>query len=114
MRTTIKTIALSLLVVAMSSVAFAAEKSEKAVSPELDVSISSLADAQVAVIFNKLEGETVKVKIYDAEGALIYTDKKIEGTSYSKKFNLKEYPAGKYTYKVSNDVYSVSKIVELY
>lgn len=114
MKTTIKTIALSLLVVAMSNLAFASEKSEKAISPELDVHISPLADAKVAVIFQKLEGEVVKVKIYDAEGALIYTDRKVKGTSYGKKFSLEQYPAGKYTYKVSNNLYSVSKVIELY
>lgn len=113
MKMTIKTIALSLLVVTMSNFAFAGEKSGKIVSPELQVQITPLVGTQVAVTFNKLEGEVVKVKIYDTEGSLIYTDKKIDGTSYNKKFNLKEYPAGRYSYKVSNEVYSVTKVVEI-
>lgn len=117
MKIQIKTIALSLIlsiiIVGFSSLAFASEKAEKVVSPELDVRITPLADTQVAVIFHKLEGEVVKVKIYDNDGSLIYIDKEGKGTSYTKKFNLEQYPAGKYTYKVSNDVYSVTKVIEL-
>jgi len=114
MKSMIKTIALSLLVVTMSNFAFAGEKSEKeSVSSELDVYMAPLVANQVAIVFNKLEGEVVKVKIYDTEGTLIHSDTEVEGTSYAKKFNLGKYPSGKYTYKVSNAVYSVTKVIEI-
>lgn len=112
MKTTIKIIALALLV-AVSTSTFAADKAEKIVSAELNVQIRSAADSKVVVRFDKLEGEEVSVKIYDAYGALIYSDKDVEGTSYAKAFDLSKYPAGKYAYVVANDVYSVKKIVEL-
>ncbi|MBU2912408.1 MULTISPECIES: T9SS type A sorting domain-containing protein [Reichenbachiella] len=115
MKTTIKTIALTLMV-ACSSLAFAgekAEKSEKVVSPELKVQIKATADSKVIVIFDKLEGEEVKVRIYDNYGALIYSDKKVEGAKYAKAFDLSAYPAGNYAYTVSNDVYSVKKTIAL-
>ena len=112
MKTTLRTIALSLLV-AFSTSAFAGEKAEKVVSPELNVQIKATADSKVVVMFNKLEGELVKVKIFDAYGALIYTDKDVASSKYAKAFDLSAFPAGKYSYSVSNDVYSVSKVVEL-
>ncbi|PIB35711.1 hypothetical protein BFP72_10055 [Reichenbachiella sp. 5M10] len=112
MKQTVKTIALTLFV-AMSSLAYAGEKSEKALSPELKVQIQAMADSRVAVKFSKLEGEVVKVKIYDAYGSLIYSDKDVANTKYAKSFNLSAYPAGKYSYSVSNGVYSVTKTVEL-
>ncbi|MGL1886877.1 MAG: T9SS type A sorting domain-containing protein [Reichenbachiella sp.] len=108
---TIKTFALSLVVVLMSTVAFADEKSEKEVSPELDVQITKSADSKVVIKFTKLEGEVVKVKIYDAYGTLVFSDKEAEGSKYSKRFDLSAFPAGNYTYKVSNELYSVSKVV---
>ncbi|UXP30923.1 T9SS type A sorting domain-containing protein [Reichenbachiella agarivorans] len=111
MKTTLKTIALSLMI-AMSTLAVAGEKTEKMISPELKVQISPLAGSKVAVTFNKLEGELVKVKIYDAYGALIYADKDVNSSKYAKAFDLSAYPAGKYSYSVSNDVYSVTKTVE--
>lgn len=113
MKTTIKTIALTLFV-ALTSVAYAgenAEKAEKVVSPELNVQIRAMADAKVAVIFDKLEGEEVKVKIYDTYGALIFSDKDVKSAKYAKAFDLSAYPAGKYAYSVSNDVYSVKKTI---
>ncbi|RJE72848.1 T9SS type A sorting domain-containing protein [Reichenbachiella sp. MSK19-1] len=112
MKTTIKTIALTLMV-ACSSLAFAGEKAEKVVSPELKVQIKATADSKVIVIFDKLEGEEVKVRIYDNYGALIYSDKKVEGAKYAKAFDLSAYPAGNYAYTVSNDVYSVKKTIAL-
>ncbi|PIB35050.1 hypothetical protein BFP72_06395 [Reichenbachiella sp. 5M10] len=112
MKTTIKTIALSLFV-AMSTLAFAGEKADKVVSSELNVQILAMADAKVAVKFNKLEGEVVKVKIYDAYGALIYSDKDVANTTYAKSFDLSAFPAGQYSYSVSNGVYSVTKTMEL-
>ncbi|MCV9386582.1 T9SS type A sorting domain-containing protein [Reichenbachiella ulvae] len=112
MKTTLKTIALSLLV-AISTSAFAADKVEKVVSSELNVQIRSAADSKVVVRFDKLVGEEVIVKIYDTEGTLIYSDKDVDSTTYAKAFDLSAYPAGKYAYEVSNDVYSVKKIVEL-
>lgn len=107
-----KIIALSLLV-AVSTSTFAAEKAEKVVSSELNVQIRPTAQSKVVVRFDKQEGEKVTVKIYDAYGSLIYTDKDVDGTTYAKAFDLSNYPAGKYAYVVANDVYSVKKIVEL-
>ncbi|MCV9386580.1 T9SS type A sorting domain-containing protein [Reichenbachiella ulvae] len=112
MKTTLKTIALSLLV-AISTSAFAADNAEKVVSSELNVQIRQAAESKVVVRFSKLEGEAVKVKIYDAYGTLIYSDKDVANTEYAKAFDLSAYPAGKYAYVVSNEVYSVKKIVEL-
>ncbi|SHK49419.1 Por secretion system C-terminal sorting domain-containing protein [Reichenbachiella agariperforans] len=112
MKTTLKTIALTLLVT-MTSLAYAGEKSEKMVSPELNVQITAMSQSKVLVAFNKLEGEVVKVKIYDAAGSLIYQDKDVNNAKYAKRFDLSAYPAGEYVYAVSNDVYSVSKTVEL-
>ncbi|PIB35712.1 hypothetical protein BFP72_10060 [Reichenbachiella sp. 5M10] len=112
MKTTLKTIALSLFV-ALSSSAFAAKTADKVVSPELNVQISAMAESKVAVTFDKLEGELVKVKIYDAYGTLIYSDKDVDSAKYAKAFDLSHYPAGKYSYTVSNDVYSVTKTVEI-
>lgn len=112
MKTTLKTIALSLLV-ALSTSAIAADNADKVVSSELNVQIRQAEESKVVVRFDKLAGEEVKVKIYDAYGALIYSDKDVDSTSYAKAFNLSAYPAGKYAYVVSNEVYSVKKIVEL-
>lgn len=112
MKSTVKIIALALLV-AVSTSTFAAEKADKVVSAELNVTIRQAAESKVVVRFDKQEGEKVSVKIYDAYGELIYADKDAEGTTYAKAFDLSNYPAGKYAYVVSNEVYSVKKIVEL-
>lgn len=114
MKTTLKTLTAIFLVFTASTFAFATEENSKiTVSPELRVKITALDQTNVAVMFNKIEGETVKIKIYDEKGALIYSEKEVNGTSYAKKFNLSSVDSKKYTYKVSNDVYSVSKIIEL-
>ncbi|UXP33136.1 T9SS type A sorting domain-containing protein [Reichenbachiella agarivorans] len=113
MKTTFKTIAIAVMV-AMSTLSFAGkngEKAEKAVSAELAVRIVAVDEASVAVIFAKLEGEEVKVKIYDAYGALVHTEKETEGTSFTKKFDISALPAGDYTYMVANDLYSVKKVI---
>ena len=111
MKTTLKTIALSLLVF-VSTASFAGNRNEKVVSAELDVQIVRMADQKVAVKFDKQDGELVKVRIYDTFGSLIYADKEASGTAYFKSFDLSAFPAGNYTYKVSNDVYAVSKVIK--
>lgn len=114
MKTTLKTFALLLLTVVISISAHAeGESSKKIVSPQLNVKIIALDATNVAVLFNKLDGEVVKVKIYDESGILIYSEKEVKGTTYGKKFNLKSYPSSNYTYKVSNELYSISKVIEL-
>ncbi|PIB36647.1 hypothetical protein BFP72_15180 [Reichenbachiella sp. 5M10] len=113
MKTTMKTLAV-IAMVAMSTFTFAkgnGGKSEKEVSPELDVRIVAVDESNVAVTFAKLEGEEVKVKIYDAFGALVHKEKETEGTAFLKKFNMSALPSGEYTYMVANDLYSVKKVI---
>lgn len=113
MKTTIKTLAIAGLV-AMSTLTFAEGKEgkeEAKVSPELKVRITELDENNIAVMFAKLDGEEVKVKIYDAYGALMHTEKKTEGTEFLKKFDISALPTGEYTYMVANDMYAVKKII---
>ncbi|WP_147407491.1 hypothetical protein [Reichenbachiella sp. MSK19-1] len=115
MKTTIKTIAIAGLV-AMSTLSFAGNKGEKSekevkVSPELDVRIVELNESSVAVTFAKLEGESVKVKIFDAYGVLMHTEKQSEGKAFLKRFDVSALPAGDYTYMVANEMYAVKKVI---
>lgn len=112
MKTTFKFIALS-LILSMSTVALAGKADKNAVSAELKVRIASLDDAKVLVRFTKLEDELVKVKIFDANGTMVYSDKLTSGATYAKSFNMSALPAGKYTYKVSNSVYGVTKVIDI-
>lgn len=115
MKTTFKTLAIAGLV-AMSSLAFAEgkggkEEKETKVSAELNVRITELNEEAIAVTFAKLEGEEVMVKIYDAYGVLMHTEKETEGTAFLKKFDISALPAGAYTYMVANDMYAVKKVI---
>ncbi len=111
MNTTIKTALLSLFVL-VSTLSFAGSKNKKVVSSELNVVIATIDDAKVMVRFQKLEGEVVRVRIFDAEGNLIYADRDVDSRMYAKSFDLSAFPAGQYRYKVENDLYTVTKVVE--
>lgn len=112
MKTIFKTVALLALMV-MSNSSFAlGGKSEKAVSSELDVQIRPLEGGTTLVKFNKIEGEMVRVKIFDSNGILVYSEKDTTSSSFAKKYNLSALPSGKYIYTVANNVYSVRKVIE--
>lgn len=81
-------------------------------SSELDVTIQAQLDGRVIVGFEKLADETVKIHIYDKRGELIYAEKVKNDTRILKRYDLSNLPAGNYAYVVSNDLYSVRKVIE--
>ncbi len=109
-----KTIKVVLLVVAMvlSNGAFAGTERATKSSAELDVTIEAQLDGKVIVGFEKLPEESVEIKIYDSKGALIHSEKVISSTLVLKRFDLSKFPAGKYSYMVANDLFSVTKVIE--
>jgi len=96
---------------AITSVAFAKDNEVK--SPkELDVKIMVQNDGKVLVGFEKLAEDKVAIKIYNQAGELVHNEIINDLTTVLKRFDLSHLPAGKYTYTVSNDEYSVSKVIE--
>jgi len=107
-----KTIAFIALIT-ISNVSFAlGGKSENAVSSELNVQIRSLEDGMILVKFDKKQGETVRVKILDSTGELLYNEKDKQNSKFAKRYNISALPSGKYTYVVANKVYSIRKVME--
>ena len=99
------------VVLVLSNVAFAGTNKNERASSELDVTIEAQVDGKVIVGFEKLEGEKVQIKIYGTEG-LIHSETIKDASKILKRYDLSNLPSGDYTYSVSNDLYSVTKVIE--
>jgi hypothetical protein len=104
----------SLIFVAALAIASGANAKDNEVKSrkELDVKIMVQNDGKVLVGFEKLADDKVAIKIYNQAGELVHSEKVKDITMVLKRFDLSHLPSGKYTYTVSNDEYSVSKILE--
>ena len=107
---TVKGLLLLTVMVLSNGVFAGTNKSEKA-SEELEVKIEAQADGKVIVGFEKLASEKVQIKIYSSEG-LVHSETVKDATLVLKRYDLSKLPSGKYTYSVSNDIYSVTKVIE--
>jgi hypothetical protein len=81
-------------------------------SNTLEVKIFSRNNGVVAVNFRKQLDETVKVKIYNFEGEMIYDEKVKSNEVISKRYNLSKLPDGYYYFEVSNGNYLVKQLVD--
>ncbi|MFY0625316.1 MAG: hypothetical protein JXR07_03405 [Reichenbachiella sp.] len=80
-------------------------------SEELDVTIEGQVDGKVIIGFEKLEDEKVFIQIYDQDKTLIHFEKVTDETLVLKRFDLSRFPAGSYSYKVSNANFTVEKVI---
>ena len=80
-------------------------------SATLEVKIFTRSNGMVAVNFRKQLDETVKVKIYNFDGELIYNEKVSEKEIVSKRYDLSKLPDGYYYFEVSNGNYLVKQLV---
>jgi len=108
---TIKGILLAVIMVSTISVFADTGKAVKS-SAELQVTIEAQLDGKVIVGFEKLAEEKVNIKIFDAYGSMIHSESVKESKVVLKRFDLSNWPAGKYTYEVSNNVFTLSKVIE--
>lgn len=108
---TIKGILLVAVMVLSNGVFAGTERASKA-SAELDVTIEAQIDGRVIVGFEKLAEEKVFVEIFDQDGVKIHVESIKEGTIVLKRFDLEQFPAGDYAYKVSNSIFSIEKVIE--
>ena len=97
----------------ISSLSFAAGEKNAVNSAYLDVKVTPLENKMVKMSFEKLQEETVKINIYDQTGLRVYDEKVTDKTSVSKKYDLSSFPAGKYSFEVSNDVYLMKRTIEV-
>jgi len=105
-----KVMLLAVALVGSNGVLAGTEKPTKS-SAELKVTIEAQLDGRVILGFEKLPEETVQITIYDAAGSLIHSESVSTNTVILKRFDLSKYPAGKYSYMVSNDLFSVRKVI---
>lgn len=81
-------------------------------STTLEVKIFPRSNGVVAVNFRKQLDETVKVKIFNFEGEMIYDEKVKSDELISKRYNLSKLPDGYYYFEVSNGNYLVKQLVD--
>ena len=81
-------------------------------STTLDVKIFTRGNGVVAVNFRKQLDETVKVKIFNFQGEMIYDEKIKSEELISKRYNLSKLPDGYYYFQVSNGNYLVKQLVD--
>lgn len=97
----------------ISTLSFAKEKKEALSSPYLNVKVTPLENKWVSMKFQKLQGEKVKIAIYDQFGVKLYEEKVLDKTIVLKKFDMYAVPAGMYSFEVSNDIYLMKRTVEV-
>lgn len=97
-----------------SGVAFGSttEYNTKENSQYLEVKVTPNDRNIVFVNFEKLQNETVKIKIYDNRGALLHTEKVENDTAILKRYDISNLPSGVYSFEISNDVYMMRKKVD--
>ena len=81
-------------------------------SQTLEVKIFPRSNGTVAVNFRKQLDETVKVRIYNFQGEMIYNEKVKEDEVISKRYNLTKLPDGYYYFEVTNGNYLVKQLVK--
>lgn len=97
----------------ISSLTYANDKKTITNSEYLDVKVTPLENKMVRMSFEKLQTEKVKIKIYDQFGTRIYDEQIEDKTSVLKKYDLSKFPAGTYSFEVSNAVYLMKRTVVL-
>ncbi len=107
---TVKGLLLAVVLV-LTNGAFAGTNKNETASAELEVKIEAQADGKVIVGFEKLETEKVQIKIFSDLG-LVHSETVKDSKKILKRFDLSNLPAGRYSYTVTNGLYSVTKVIE--
>lgn len=97
----------------ISSLTYANDGKAVSNSDYLTVKVTPLENKMVRMSFQKLQNEKVQINIYDQFGARLYNEQVTDKTSVLKKYDLSKFPAGKYSFEVSNDVYLMKRTIEL-
>lgn len=97
----------------ISTLSFAEGEKNSVNSAYLDVKVTPIENKMVRMSFDKLQEETVKINIYDQSGVRVYDEKVTDKTSVAKKYDLSNFPAGKYSFEVSNDIYLMKRTIEV-
>ena len=82
-------------------------------SEYLDMKVTPMSNKMVRVIFQKLEDEKVKIKIFDSHGVRLHAEQIGDKTVVAKRFDMSQLPDGKYSFEVSNDIFTMKKTVEV-
>lgn len=88
-------------------------KINKINSEYLEATVTPNQFKKVLVHVYKQKDETVKIKLYDAEGRTIHEDRVSRSTEILRPYDLSGLPLGKYSFEVSNDIYLMRKTVEI-
>ena len=75
----------------------------------LDVAIEQQRSGKVLVGFENHGAEVVKIRIYNAEGEAVYSERIKKSDLVLKRFDVSALPAGEYSYEVSTTGYAVEK-----
>ncbi|WP_109830596.1 hypothetical protein [Reichenbachiella versicolor] len=77
----------------------------------IDVVIEQQKTGKVLVGFQKFGSDVVKIKIYDADGAALYSERVKNASLVLKRFDVSRLPEGDYSYEVSIADYAVEKTI---
>lgn len=97
----------------ISSLIYANDGKEVSNSDNLNVQVTPLENKMVRMSFQKLKDEKVIIKIYDQFGSRLYDEMITDKTSVLKKYDLSKFPAGTYSFEVSNEVYLMKRTIKL-
>ena len=104
-----KTLILTAALVVLTTILFAQnneiKKENQLVLNTKDVKASIFPNSNdmVTLILEKKPGELVTVKVKDEDGKLLYTKRMKKVDSTKTKFDIREFPAGLYTFELVHD-----------